>query len=136
MREREIDISVIGVRKAEGGARATATSCFIPQGGSRKTALFKPIFWFTDEDKRVYMEHYGVCNSECYTKYGMQRTGCAGCPYGRRYKTEIQIALQYEPKMYKAIMATFGKSYEYTRKYRDFVKYNNYTTKQCDLYDF
>lgn len=27
-----------------------------------------------------------------------------------------------EPKLYKAAINVFGKSYEYTRKYREFVK--------------
>lgn len=135
-REREIDISVIGVRKAEGGVRAASTSCWLPHNESRKISLFKPIFWFSNDDKRAYNQHFGVCNSKCYTTYGMTRTGCAGCPYGRNFMREIEIAQTYEPKMYKAIMATFGKSYEYTQKYHDFVKFKNLPINQSILDDF
>ena len=38
----------------------------------------------------------------------------------RRVNEELAIVEQYEPKMYKACMNIFGKSYEYTKKYRAF----------------
>lgn len=29
---------------------------------------------------------------------------------------------EYEPKMYRAVSTVFGDSYEYTKKYRQFIK--------------
>jgi len=119
----EIDarLGCTGERQAEGGIRASAhTSCWDenhPSGLDK----FRPIFWLTNEDKRYYEQRFGIVHSRCYTEWGLKRTGCVGCPFGRGILEELEIIQKYEPKMYKACMAIFGKSYEYTRKYRAFV---------------
>lgn len=110
-----------GIRKAEGGTRATAySSCFTESFG--QCDYFRPIFWFKRSDKEEYERHYEVSHSACYTKYGLQRTGCACCPFGKNFEAELVAAKQYEPLLYKAAMTVFGKAYEYTRKYRAFVR--------------
>ena len=63
-----------------------------------------------------------ITHSKCYTEYGLKRTGCAGCPFGRDFEQELDVIANYEPKLYKAVNNIFGDSYEYTRKYREFVK--------------
>ena len=55
-------------------------------------------------------------------RYGLSRTGCAGCPFGRDFEFELEVIKHYEPKLYKAVNYIFGDSYEYTRKYREFRK--------------
>jgi len=69
-----------------------------------------------------YINRYGVQTSDCYTKYGMQRTGCAGCPFGSRFEEELEIIKIHEPKLCVAANNIFGQSYEYTRAYREFKK--------------
>lgn len=51
---------------------------------------------------------------------GLNRTGCAGCPFGRDFENELAIMQQYEPKLYKAAYKIFAESYEYTRLYKEF----------------
>lgn len=122
------DLNVQGVRKSEGGVRSTAyTSCFdrTPNGCDK----LRPIFWFKKEDKVAYEREYGVVYSDCYTTYGLTRTGCACCPFGRNFENELIAAAEHEPSLYKAVVNVFGKSYEYTRRYREFVKS---MTKQDD----
>lgn len=115
------DIDMIGVRKAEGGIRAAAyKNCFTACDNG--CDAFRPVFWFTDTDKKEYEVTYGVDHSRCYTKYGMKRTGCTGCPFNIHVTEELDILKRFEPKLYKAAVTVFGKSYEYTRKYREFVK--------------
>lgn len=63
-----------------------------------------------------------MVHSDCYTEYGMTRTGCAGCPFGRDFEEELRVIQTYEPKLYTMVNNVFGKSYEYTIKYKDFVK--------------
>lgn len=112
------DLDCVGVRKAEGGIRATQyKTCFTQEVG---TDHFRPVFWLTDEDKRFYEQEFGIVHSDCYTKYGLKRTGCVGCPFGRNCVDELKIIEAYEPRLYKAVMNVFGQSYEYTRKYREF----------------
>ncbi len=50
----------------------------------------------------------------------MDRTGCAGCPFGKEFEQELDLVQQYEPKRYRAINAIFGESYEYTRQFMAF----------------
>lgn len=61
-------------------------------------------------------------HSKCYTEYGLKRTGCVGCPYGRDFENELEVVQKYEPKLYKAVCNIFKDSYEYTRKYKAFVE--------------
>ena len=119
VKRNDADLNVIGVRRAEGGIRAAAyESCFTERACGMDD--YRPIFWFTDEDKRFYENQFGVRHSDCYRKYGLKRTGCVGCPYGRNVEDELNSIKMFEPKLYKACMKIFGKSYEYTRKYRQF----------------
>lgn len=114
------DLNIYGVRKAEGGARHSAyKSCF----SSKDTGCdeYRPIFWYLNDTKKTYEEHYGIVHSKCYNDYGLKRTGCAGCPYGRNFEEELCVMNQYEPKLYNAVNTIFAESYEYTRAYRKFV---------------
>ena len=120
-REHDIDLSVTGMRKAEGGARANAyKSCFTENLNG--VSEYRPIWWFRNEDKVSYENEFSIAHSDCYVKYGLKRTGCAGCPIGRDLIKEREIIQQYEPKLYKAIIKIFGDSYEYTRRYRAFAE--------------
>lgn len=116
-----IDLSLVGVRKAEGGVRATSyANCFTAK--EDVSDEYRPLFWYTDKDKFEYTSVYGVVNSKCYREYGLTRTGCAGCPFGQKFEDELVVIETYEPKLYKAVNNIFGDSYEYTRKYREFQK--------------
>lgn len=112
------DLNCTGVRKAEGGARANFKTCFTEKSTGADT--YRPIFWLTDKDKQDYKEHYGVVNSDCYEVWGLTRTGCPGCPYGKDFELELELMQQYEPKFYKAACTIFGDSYEYTRNFMQF----------------
>lgn len=116
----KIDLNCVGVRKFEGGIRSSIRSCF--NINQDKYDDFRPIFWYSNSDKEYYENHFSVEHSKCYTQYGLTRTGCCGCPYDRNLEKDIEIIQKYEPKLYKACINIFGESYEYTRKYREFVK--------------
>lgn len=115
------DLSIYGVRKSEGGARKNAyKTCFSED--VEGCDEFRPIFWYLNETKQEYIEKYDIKNSDCYSIYGLKRTGCAGCPYSRNFENELKIMKKYEPQMYKAVRKIFADSYRYTRKYRKFVE--------------
>lgn len=132
-KDNQIDLNVIGVRKSEGGIRSVAyKSCF---SGNKQTAEYRPIFWYQDIDKQIYNSHYDIVNSLCYRGYGMSRTGCAGCPFAKDYEKELKTIQTYEPRLYNAVINIFGDSYEYTRKYKEYVKQNS-KTNRITLFDF
>ena len=119
---KEIDccLRIIGERRAEGGVRAQShQSCFDPVADG-EIPSYRPLFFWTDEDKQQYKDHYGIRYSDCYELYGMKRTGCAGCPFNSRFEEALEIIHEYEPKLELAVKNIFGKSYDYTRKYREF----------------
>lgn len=110
------DLNISGIRRSEGGIRSTAyKSCFDNQDNYDN---YRPIFWFTDDDKTEYKKLFNVSNSKCYSVYGLKRTGCVGCPFGKNYKEELEIVKKYEPKLYKAVTSIFKDSYEYINKYK------------------
>ena len=119
-KELNCDLDIIGVRQAENGVRAARyKSCF---SESSDMDHYRPLFWYTNEDKQQYKDHYGIEYSRCYSEYGLTRTGCCGCPFNRKITEELEIIEQHEPKLYKACIHIFGDSYRYTKMYRDFVK--------------
>lgn len=122
IKQNDADLNIYGVRKSEGGIRAAAyKNCYTDNTGEGCSS-YRPLFWFTDEDKLEYEQVHNIVHSKCYTEYGLKRTGCTGCPYNIHITEELAVIEKYEPKLYKAAVAVFGKSYEYTRKYREFVK--------------
>ena len=124
LKENPTDLHLVGVRKAEGGVRTTNyKSCFDQNVGEPDN--YRPLFWFKDSDKLDYEKQRNVIHSKCYTEYGLKRTGCAGCPFGRNFEQELKIMEEYEPKLFKVVNNIFGDSYEYTRKYKEF----------CDVMD-
>lgn len=128
IKENEYNLDIVGVRKAEGGNRSTAyKSCFDEKSVCDN---YRPLFWYKNSDKEDYEKHYGIVHSRCYTEYGLKRTGCAGCPFGRDFEQELEIIKLYEPKLFVAVNNIFGDSYEYTRKYREFCKMMNGKIKE------
>jgi 3'-phosphoadenosine 5'-phosphosulfate sulfotransferase (PAPS reductase)/FAD synthetase len=128
LKESNADMNVYGVRRAEGGIRAAAyQSCFTKS--LKGWDQYRPIFFMTDDDKKEYEKQFGITHSACYTKYGLKRTGCVGCPYGRSVMNELESIKMFEPKLYKACMKIFGVSYEYTKQYRQFCAQMNFKEK-------
>ena len=123
------ELNIFGVRKAEGGIRSTSyKSCF--DDDQEECDNYRPLFWYVNDDKTDYENHYDVTHSKCYTEYGLKRTGCAGCPFGQDFEFELEVIEKYEPKLFRAVNFIFGDSYEYTRKYREFYKMKNEEEKR------
>lgn len=112
-------IKLQGLRQAEGGQRATGIESCFSAPTDKKIAQYRPLYFWTDDDKAIYKQWAKLVNSDCYEVWGMTRTGCAGCPLGSRFEEELKLIHQYEPKLETAVNNIFGKSYEYTRQYRE-----------------
>ena len=120
IKEEGYDLNIFGVRKTEGGIRTTSyNNCF---DEADRYDNYRPLFWYKDSDKEDYEKAYEIVHSKCYTEYGLKRTGCCGCPYGRDFEDELNVIKKYEPKLYKAVTNIFKDSYEYMREYKEFRK--------------
>ena len=116
------DLKIIGMRQAEGGRRAgSVKNCFTPANDT-SVANYRPLWYWTDEDKRIYKEWRGIRYSDCYEIWGFKRTGCTGCPCNSKALQELQIAEPHEPNKVKAAFSIFGKSYAYKEAYNNFKK--------------
>lgn len=117
------DLKITGVRQSEGGIRSSIyKSCFSDFDGNNRWAEYRPIYFWNDEDKKEYEKHSEIHHSDCYSVYGLSRTGCVGCPYNSHWGDELAIIEKYEPKFYKFVWSVFGQSYEYSRQYQHFKK--------------
>ena len=113
-------LNITGVRRAEGGIRSYSyTNCYTISGKGPDS--YRPIFWYTNEDRAQYKALFDIRNSDCYEVWGFTRTGCVGCPFNRKLEEEQETMNLFEPQMYKACNHVFGDSYKYTKLYRDYA---------------
>jgi len=122
IRETDADLEITGIRKSEGGIRSANYKTCFSESKSKSCNTYRPIFWYTDSDKKDYEKMFSIQHSRCYTEYGLKRTGCVGCPFSKHINEELAIIEEHEPDLYKAAVNIFGRSYEYTAKYRAFVR--------------
>lgn len=135
IKDNNFDLSCYGVRKSEGGVRAAAyKNCFSDNSQKDdKIDEYRPIFWYKDETKKIYEQFFEIEHSKCYSEYGLKRTGCCGCPYGRDFEFELKTLEYNEPNLYKAVNNIFKDTYEYTRKYKKFVDNMNKIQKDNNI---
>ena len=113
-------LKCVGMRKSESGIRSIMLKSCFSEGKNGEADNFRPIFWFTDSDKDEYEKFCEIRHSDCYTKWGFKRTGCACCPFGSGFEEELEVVRREEPALYNLANKVFGQSYEYTRRYRQF----------------
>ena len=118
----KLDMCIMGIRKAEGGIRSMAyKNCFIEKKDKSKTYdVYLPLFWWKIADRRLFVSEMKFKQNDVYEVYGLPRTGCAGCPFGKDFENELSAMEQYEPKLHKGIKNIFKDSYEWTRKFKEF----------------
>ena len=130
-KEKNCDLYITGERKVEGGVRAGGHSnCFEKSHGLDH---YMPLWFWDDATKEWYVQHERIIHSDCYTVYGLKRTGCVGCPFGKDCFAELETMQKHEPKLYKLCMNVFGESYELKKKYREYVAYEK--QEQRSLFD-
>ena len=124
------DLSVVGVRKAEGGARECAySSCF--DKSDFGCSMLRPLFWLKKSDCMAYDDSFGVTHSALYCIYGLDREGCACCPFGKNFEKELEAVKTYEPAIYRLANMVFGPSFEYTRQYIEYRDRRNKEEKEA-----
>lgn len=132
VKEMDADLDITGIRKAEGGIRSANFKTCFSENTSKGCDTYRPIFWYTESDKKVYEEHFGIQHSRCYTEYGLRRTGCVGCPFSKHINEELAVIEQYEPNLYKAAVNLLFFGYDWDRYLVELDNGTQFTVKQCD----
>jgi 3'-phosphoadenosine 5'-phosphosulfate sulfotransferase (PAPS reductase)/FAD synthetase len=97
--------AIMGVRQSESKTRRSKyTTCL------KKNGDFSPIYDWTDEMVDLVYRVYNIEIPSCYEV--IDRTGCAGCPYGRHgHPVEKELALL--PRLQRnAAIRFFRESYD------------------------
>lgn len=76
--------AIMGVRQGESRTRKSKYNTCLKKNGD-----FSPMFDFSDDLVDLIYQIYEIEIPECYNY--LQRTGCAGCPYGRNVETELSL---------------------------------------------
>lgn len=76
-----------------------------------------PLYWWSNKVKEIFKLVEGIKYSDCYEVWGMKRTGCVGCPFGKDTAEELRMMKKYEPKLFNAVMHTFGEAYRLTDEF-------------------
>lgn len=95
--------AIIGIRQAESMQRKNAYHTCL----NTSTGTFTPLYDWTDEMVDLVYRVYQIPIPECY-QY-LERTGCAGCPYGRHIETELSLLPELQRK---AAISFFKESYD------------------------
>ena len=97
--------AIMGVRRGESKTRgAQYTSCL------KKNGDFSPIYDWTDEMVDLVYRVYDIEIPTCY--FVVDRTGCAGCPYGN-HGHAVESELSLLPRLQrKAAIDFFRESYD------------------------
>jgi len=121
-KENDIELKLLGLRRAEGGVRASVFKNCFSKGHAYTNYMdnYRPLFFWHNSEKDLYKNYFNLQYSDCYEKWGFTRTGCAGCPYNPSIFKDLEVVKQWEPNMYRACNNLFGESYEYTRRYKKF----------------
>lgn len=102
-----------GIRIYEGGVRAIQykTCTATKKIGNIKLWHKMPIYDWTDYNVNEFIETFNVNISNVYTLYGLERSGCIGCPFSQQLKQNLEALYMYEPKKYRAIQNMLGMVY-------------------------
>lgn len=114
------DMVITGERRDEGGMRSvprkdSTSMCFTETADG--SFRLRPLYYVSDADKAWYKGIYGIRYSDAYEVYGLERTGCCGCPISSRAVEDLEKIRPYEPNLVKAAWNVFGPSYEYRQRY-------------------
>ena len=105
-----------GMRKAEGGLRASSSGCVLKDKDGNVTS-FNPLFPVSDAEKEGMIKALDVrLPSLYYPPFNFKRTGCKGCPYAIDLQRELDLLEEFFPAERKQCEAIWGPVYDEYRR--------------------
>lgn len=108
-------ISIIGIRRDEGGQRANVKDCLYFRKG--KLNHFSPLLPITNAFIEDFIKVQKIELCELYKEpYNFTRTGCKGCPFAVDLQENLDTLETFFPNERKQCELIFGKVYEEYRR--------------------
>lgn len=109
-------ISLTGMRKSEGGQRASIKSCVITDKDNN-VVKFHPLLVVDDqwEDEFIKKQNIKLCKLY-YPPFNFKRTGCKGCPFNLGLQEQLETMQLYLPNERKQCEMIWKPIYEEYRR--------------------
>lgn len=90
-------ITMTGMRRSEGGLRASIKGCILTDGKGN-LIKFHPLLVVSDEFEEWLIEKEGIKLCKLYyPPFNFKRTGCKGCPFSLDLQEQLTTMLLYMP---------------------------------------
>lgn len=108
--------AIVGTMAEESSARKRKYLSVGCNSFDQKNPQSSPLGFWTEQNIWEYIKIHDLQISECYTKFGMKRTGCYGCLFGCHLEEKsgnnriIQL-MDSHPNLYKYLMENLNYQY-------------------------
>ena len=130
MKENGKPISITGMRREEGGQRATLKCILTDKKGN--VEKFHPLAVVNDDWEDWYIKERNIRLCELYyPPYNFIRTGCKGCPFNLNLQKDLDTMEELLPNERKAYEVIWKPVYEEYRR----IDYRLTKSEQIKLFD-
>lgn len=130
MKENGKPISITGMRREEGGQRATLKCILTDKKGN--VEKFHPLAVVNDDWEDWYIKERNIRLCELYyPPYNFIRTGCKGCPFNLNLQKDLDTMEELLPNERKACEVIWKPVYEEYRR----IDYRLTKSEQIKLFD-
>lgn len=131
-KENKKTIALTGMRKSEGGQRASINCIITDKENNLKK--FHPLLVVSEEWEEWFIEHYDIKLCKLYyPPYNFKRTGCKGCPFSLDLQKQLDVMEKLLPNEYKQCEIIWKPVYDEYRRIGYRLRKNGY--KQLSLFD-
>lgn len=115
-KENKRSIALTGMRKSEGGERASIKGCILTDKNGNITK-FHPLLVVIDEWEDWFIKEHQIKLCKLYLPpFNFNRTGCKGCPFSLDLQDQLEIMEQYLPNERKQCEAIWKPIYDEYRR--------------------
>ena len=115
-KENNKTIALTGMRKEEGGQRASLKGCIVTDKDN-KIVKFHPLLVVDEEFENWFIEKNNIKLCKLYYEpFNFKRTGCRGCPFSLDLQEQLTIMETYLPNERKQCEIIWGPVYKEYRR--------------------
>ena len=129
-KENNKTIALTGMRKEEGGQRASLKGCIVTDK-DKNVIKFHPLLVVDEDFENWFIEKNNIKLCKLYYEpFNFKRTGCKGCPFSLDLQEQLTIMETYLPNERKQCEIIWGPVYKEYRR----LGYRLCKNEQCKLF--